>query len=180
MSAGKTTLAFIGFGSNLGNGRQLILSAWKRLAIEERVAPCQLSSLYETEAVGMTSQSLFTNGVGMVETELGPLELLHLLLQVETEHGRLRDVHVSGYQDRFLDLDLLYFGDTVFSSSELNLPHPHIASRLFVLAPLAQIAPWFQDPRTGLTVEVLYQHLLLQIQQGKVPAQGISRIEWDE
>ncbi len=177
MSAGKTTQAFIGFGSNLGNGRQLVLSAWNRLAVEKMVTPCQLSSLYVTEAVGMTSRSLFTNGVGMVETELGPLELLRLLLQVETEHGRLRDVHASGYQDRFLDLDLLYFGDTVSSSPELLLPHPHIANRLFVLAPLAQIAPWFRDPLTGQTVEVLYQQLLLQIQQGKVPAQGITRIE---
>ncbi len=180
MRAGKTTQAFIGFGSNLGNGRQLVLSAWNRLAVEEKVAPRKLSSLYVTEAVGMTSRSLFTNGVGMVETELGPSELLRLLLQVETEHGRLRDVHVLGYQDRFLDLDLLYFGDTVCNSPELLLPHPYIASRLFVLAPLAQIAPWFQDPLTGMTVEVLYQQLLLQIQQGKVPAQSISRIEQAE
>jgi 2-amino-4-hydroxy-6-hydroxymethyldihydropteridine diphosphokinase len=177
VSAGKTTLAFIGFGSNLGNGRQLVLSAWNRLATEERVVPRRLSSLYMSEAVGMASRSLFTNGVGMVETQLEPLELLRLLLQVETEHGRLRDIHASGYQDRLLDLDLLYFGDTVSSSSELNLPHPHIASRLFVLAPLAQIAPWFQDPLTGQTVEVLYQQLLLQIQQGAVPAQSISRLE---
>lgn len=177
MRAGNTTQAFIGFGSNLGNGRQLVLSAWNRLAVAEIVALRKLSSLYVTEAVGMTSRSLFTNGVGMVETELGASELLHLLLRVETEHGRLRDVHASGYQDRFLDLDLLYFGDTVCSSPELILPHPHIASRLFVLAPLVEIAPGFQDPLTGQTVAVLYQQLLLQIQQGKVPAQGIVRIE---
>jgi 2-amino-4-hydroxy-6-hydroxymethyldihydropteridine diphosphokinase len=177
---GKTTQAFIGFGSNLGNGRQLVLSAWNRLAVEETVVPRKLSSLYVTEAVGMASRSLFTNGVGLVETVLGPSELLHLLLQVETEHGRRRDVHASGYQDRFLDLDLLYFGDTVCSSPELILPHPHIASRLFVLAPLVEIAPWFQDPLTGQTVKVLYQQLLSQIQQGKVPVQGISRIERGE
>jgi 2-amino-4-hydroxy-6-hydroxymethyldihydropteridine diphosphokinase len=175
--AGKTTLAFIGFGSNLGNGQQLVLSAWKRLGIEGKVTLRRLSSLYVSEAVGMTSRFLFTNGVGMVETELGPFELLRLLLQVEKEHGRLRDVRVPGYQDRFLDLDLLYFGDTVCSSSELSLPHPHIASRLFVLTPLAQIAPEFLDPLSGQTVAVIYQQLLLQIQQGKVPEQTISRIE---
>ena len=66
------------------------------------------------------------------------------------------------------------------SLPELILPHPHIASRLFVLAPLVEIAPRFQDPLTGQTVAVLYQQLLLQIQQGKVPAQGISRIERGE
>jgi len=171
------TLAFLGFGSNLGDGRQLVQSAWNRLAAEERVVPLQLSSLYVTEAVGMVSSSLFTNAVGMVETELGPLELLHLLLRVETEHGRERDGDAAGYQDRSLDLDLLYFGDTVCRLPELILPHPHIASRLFVLAPLAQIEPCFRDPLSGQTVEEMYQQLLCRIQRGEVPAQSISRIE---
>jgi 2-amino-4-hydroxy-6-hydroxymethyldihydropteridine diphosphokinase len=178
--SGKTVQAFIGLGSNLGNGRQLILSAWNRLAAEEMVVPLRLSSLYVTEAVGMASRSLFTNGVAMVETGLGPMELLHLLLQVETEHGRMRDADAVGYQDRFLDLDLLYFGGTVWNSPELLLPHPHIASRLFVLAPLAEIASSFQDPVTGLTVEVMYQQLLARIEQGEIPPQPISRMERDE
>ena len=169
------TLAFIGFGSNLGNGRQLVLSAWKRLGSEENVAPLRLSSLYVSEAVGMVSASLFTNAVGMVETELGPLALLHLLLQVEAEHGRTRDVDAQGYQDRFLDLDLLYYGDTVCLLPELVLPHPHITSRLFVLAPLAEIKPCFQDPASGQTTEEMYQHLLCRMQRGEVPAQSISR-----
>lgn len=177
MRAGEATRAFIGLGSNLGNGRQLILSAWRRLALEEMVVPLRLSSLYVTEAVGMASRSLFTNGVAMVETRLAPTELLHLLLQVEKEHGRLRTAGAVGYQDRFLDLDLLYFGGTVWSSAELILPHPHIAGRLFVLAPLVEIAPTFQDPVTGLTVEVMYRQLLARIEQGKVPEQPISRME---
>lgn len=173
------TRAFIGFGSNLGNGRQLVLSAWNRLALDCAVGCLQLSSLYVSEAVGMESRFLFTNGAGMVETRLGPSELLNLLLQVETEHGRLRDADAVGYQDRSLDLDLLYFGGTVCRSPELVLPHPHIASRLFVLAPLVEIAPWFQDPLTGLTVEGMYQQLLLRIHQGKVPSQPVARIEGD-
>jgi len=171
------TLAFIGFGSNLGNGRQLVLSAWKRVGAEEKVVPLQLSSLYVTEAVGMVSASLFTNAVGMVETELGPSALLHLLLQVETEHGRVRDVDGAGYQDRFLDLDLLYCGNTVCLLPELILPHPHVASRLFVLAPLAEIEPCFQDPLSGQTVEEMYQQLLARIERGEVPSQSISRGE---
>ncbi len=180
MRSGNKTQAFIGLGSNLGNGRQLILSAWRRLAAAEMVVPLRLSSLYVTEAVGMASRSLFTNGVAMVETGLAPTELLHLLLQVEAEHGRLRAAGAVGYQDRLLDLDLLYFGGTVWSSPELLLPHPRIADRLFVLAPLAEIAPTFQDPLTGLTVEVMYQQLLARIEQGKVPPQPISRLEGAE
>jgi len=176
----RTARAFIGLGSNLGNGRQLLLSAWNRLAVEERVFPSRLSSLYVTEAVGMNSRSLFTNAVGMLETVLEPTELLQLLLQVETEHGRLRDVDAEGYQDRFLDLDLLYFDGIVWNSPELVLPHFHIANRLFVLAPLVEIAPWLQDPLTGLTAEEMYQQLLARIKQGKILPQPISRIERTE
>lgn len=174
------TRALIGFGSNLGNGRQLVLSAWRRFAVEERVVPLLFSSLYVTEAVGMVSSSLFTNAVGMVETELGPAELLLLLLQIETEHGRVRDADVAGYQDRFLDLDLLYFGDTVCCLPELILPHPYIVSRLFVLAPLVEIAASFQDPLSGQTVEKMYQQLLCRIGQGEIPSQAISRVELAE
>ena len=169
------TLAFIGFGSNLGNGRQLVLSAWKRVCAEEKVIPLRLSSLYVSEAVGMVSAPLFTNAVGVVETELGPSELLHLLLRIETEHGRVRDADGTGYQDRFLDLDLLYHGDTVCLLPELILPHPHIASRLFVLAPLAEIEPCFEDPVSGRTVEEMYQQLLCRMEQGEIPSQSISR-----
>ncbi|KAF0189761.1 MAG: 2-amino-4-hydroxy-6-hydroxymethyldihydropteridine [Desulfobulbaceae bacterium] len=171
------TRAYIGFGSNLGNGKELVLSAWMRLAIPGKVVLLKLSSLYVTEAVGLVSQSLFTNAVGEVETDLQPFELLHLLLAVEKEHGRQRDVDVAGYQDRTLDLDLLYFGATVCSTSELTLPHPRLADRLFVLVPLAEIAPDFQDPVTGITMKGVAQQLLLRIAQGAVPPQSISQIE---
>jgi len=171
------TRAFIGFGSNLGNGRQLVQSAWNRLAVPEKLVPVQLSSLYVTQAVGMVSQFPFTNAVGMVETAYTPTELLDWLLTVEKEHGRRRDVRAAGYQDRSLDLDLLYFGGTVCNTSELSLPHPHIAGRLFVLAPLAEIAPDFQDPVTGLTVSDMARRLLSRIERGDVAPQPVFRIE---
>jgi 2-amino-4-hydroxy-6-hydroxymethyldihydropteridine diphosphokinase len=169
--------AYIGFGSNLGNGRELVLSAWSRLAIPEKVVLHKLSSFYITEAVGLVSQSLFTNAVGEVETDLQPLELLHLLLELEKEHGRRRDVDAAGYQDRTLDLDLLYFGATLYSTPELTLPHPRIADRLFVLVPLAEIAPEFQDPVTGITVKNMVQQLILQIAQGGMPPQSVLQVE---
>jgi len=169
--------AFIGFGSNLGNGRELVQSAWNRLAVPEKLVPVQLSSLYITQAVGMVSQFPFTNAVGMVETAYTPTELLHRLLTVEKEHGRRRDVSAVGYQDRSLDLDLLYFGGVVCNTSELSLPHPHIFGRLFVLAPLAEIAPDFQDPVTGLTVKEMARRLVSRIERGDVDPQPVFRIE---
>lgn len=170
------TLAVIGFGSNLGNGPQIVQGAWTRFSLEPKIVPLQLSALYVAEAVGMVSSSLFTNAVGLVETELGPAELLHLLLQVEMEYGRVRNKDAAGYQDRFLDLDLLYFGELVCQLPDLILPHPHIASRLFVLAPLAQLIPNFNDPVSGQTAEQMYQQLLAGIEKGDLPAQHISRL----
>ncbi len=176
VKSGLTTLAVIGFGSNLGQGQELICSAWKSLTAKEKLVPQRLSSLYATEAVGMSSSSLFTNGVGLVETRLDPYELLHCLLQVEADHGRLRNPKSVGYQDRFLDLDLLYFGDTILDTPQLRVPHPHIGSRLFVLAPLVEIAPVLKDPLTGRTITTMYQQLLLQMRQGEVKTQAISRL----
>jgi len=170
------TRAYIGFGSNLGNGKELVLSAWRRLAIPGKVVLLKLSSLYVTEAVGLVSQSLFTNAVGEVETDLQPYELLHLLLAVEKEHGRRRDDAALGYQDRTLDLDLLYFGATVDCTPGLTLPHPRLTDRLFVLVPLAEIAPDFQDPVTGRTVKEMVQQLLLHIAQGVVPSQCVLQV----
>lgn len=169
--------AFIGFGSNLGNGRELVQSAWNRLAVPDKLVPVQLSSLYVTQAVGMVSLFPFTNAVGMVETAHTPTELLHRLLAVEKEHGRRRDVRAASYQDRSLDLDLLYFGGTVCNTPELSLPHPHISGRLFVLAPLAEIAPDFQDPVTGLTVSEMARRLVSRIERGDVDPQPVFRIE---
>lgn len=165
--------AFIGFGSNLGNGRELVLSAWRRLAMAEGVVPRKLSSLYVSEAVGLVSQSLFTNAVGELETDLQPSELLQVLFEVEKEHGRRRDPDAGGYQDRILDLDLLYFGETACATPALTLPHPRLAERLFVLVPLAEIAPDFQDPVTGRTVKEMVQQLMLDIARGAVPSQSV-------
>jgi 2-amino-4-hydroxy-6-hydroxymethyldihydropteridine diphosphokinase len=169
--------AFIGFGSNLGDGPRLIQSAWNRLAALEKLIPVQLSSLYVTQAVGMVSQFPFTNAVGVVETGCTPTELLHLLLAMEKEHGRRREVGAAGYQDRSLDLDLLYFGGTVYSTPELSLPHPHLGGRLFVLAPLAEVAPDFVDPLTGLTAQEMARRLVSRIERGDVPPQPVFRLE---
>ncbi len=126
--------------------------------------------------------AFFTNAVGMVETELDPLELLHLLLHIEVEHGRQRVNHHSrngettGYHDRSLDLDLLSFGGTISHELELHLPHPRMSGRLFVLVPLSEIAPTFRDPVTGLTSTEMRQQLLERIDQGDELPQTITTI----
>lgn len=170
-------MAVIGFGSNLGDGVSLLLGAWKRLTEGPDVRGLRLSPLFRSEAVGMVSQTLFTNGVGLVETRLDPSGLLRRLMDIETEYGRRRDPKRPGYQDRYLDLDLLYFGDTICRTSELILPHPAVPDRMFVLAPLVEIAPDLVDPASGMTVFQMFQGLFRKIQQGEVPAQRLERID---
>jgi 2-amino-4-hydroxy-6-hydroxymethyldihydropteridine diphosphokinase len=146
--------AVIGLGSNLGCGRENLLAAWQRL--QERAGRAAgLSSPYLTEPVGMASAQLFTNAVGILETELDPPALLAAMLAVEAELGRDRRQGL----DRTVDLDLLFYDDLVLSGPGLTLPHPAIAARRFVLAPLAQVAPALLHPLLRRTARQMLQDL---------------------
>lgn len=147
-------LAFIALGSNLGDGRANLLRAWQGLK-GGGIIPLALSSPYKTAPVGMTSNSWFTNAVGMVETIKPPASLLTALLQLETSMGRDR----SRGMDRVIDLDILYYDDLVCHSTGLDLPHPEMEGRFFVLSPLAELAPDHQHPVTGLSSRQMLRRL---------------------
>ena len=146
---------FVGFGSNLGNGQQNILFAWKRLSGIKGVRLICLSNPYLTEPIGMDSQSWFTNAVGEVETELPPQKLFDEMLQIEMEAGRDREKT----RDRTVDLDILYYDDQVLHSPQLTIPHPALQDRLFVLAPLEELAADFLHPVLAKTTKELRQAL---------------------
>jgi len=117
-----------------------------------------LSSFFETAPVGYVDQPNFTNAAALLETELEPVELMATLLAIERAMGRDRSAAVPAKGPRIIDLDLLLVDDVVLNTPELTLPHPAMAERRFVLAPLAEIAPGMVDPRTGCTVaEMLAQ-----------------------
>lgn len=143
-------VAYIALGSNLGDRAQTLSFAIDRLGRLGTVTA--RSSFYETEPVGFRDQPPFLNAVVAVETALEPLPLLHALLAIERDLGRDRSVPKG---PRTLDLDLLLRGDTVLAKEELTLPHRALARRRFVLAPLAEIAPQFRHPQTGLTMAQL-------------------------
>lgn len=175
----KRVEAFIGMGSNLGDGVSILKKSWESLGEIEGIKLLSISSPYKTAPVDMTSSHWFTNGVGRVETDLSPLALLHRLLQVEASFGRTRDEKSSGYKDRALDLDLLYFGDETIDTPELALPHPRIGDRLFVLVPLLELSPDHKDPLSGETISSMEQKLRKGIREEIVIHQDIVRGKWE-
>jgi 2-amino-4-hydroxy-6-hydroxymethyldihydropteridine diphosphokinase len=169
---------WVGLGSNLGDSHRILQQAWHDLGEDDEVNLIVLSNPYVTEPVGMESANLFLNAVGIMETDHTPEQLLTLLQQVEKGFGRVSKTGPNGYQDRLLDLDILYYDDCVLNTGNLLLPHPHIAERLFVLAPLVEIDPFHYDPRTGQTAEVMHQRLQQQMADGKVAYQEINPEIW--
>ena len=139
-------LAYIGFGSNVGERLRTVLSALSLLQASPGLSICSVSSLYETEAVGYEKQADFINGVVAVFTRLRPLRLLRRLQTVEKRLGRMREIR---WGPRTIDLDILLYGDLVLVSDELTIPHPEMQNRRFVLVPLAEIAQDDHVPGTG-------------------------------
>ena len=176
----EKTTAFIGLGSNLGDGIRILQSAWRRIGERKGIRLSSLSHPYLTAPVGMESSNVFTNAVGMVQTTLPVRQLLGDLLQIESEFGRRRDVSSAGYLDRSLDLDILCFGDVVLDTPELVLPHPRLAERLFVLAPFAEIAPAYRVFPNGPTILESSAQLLERLRTGQIPWQEIKKREWEE
>jgi 2-amino-4-hydroxy-6-hydroxymethyldihydropteridine diphosphokinase len=117
-----------------------------------------VSGLYDTEPVGFLEQPRFLNAAMLLETSLGPVELLRRMLEIERGMGRDRE-HVPAKGPRVIDLDLLLYEDRILELPELTLPHPAMHERRFVLEPLNEIAPNWWHPRVGLTVAEMLARL---------------------
>ncbi len=170
---------WLALGSNLGDSRQILQQAWQELGEEEGIHTRILSHPYVTSPVGMESDNQFLNAVGILETDHAPDVLLQILQTREQAFGREKKSGTDGYQDRLLDLDILYYARQVLSTSHLEIPHPHIGERLFVLAPLAEIDPEHQHPLYHLSAEAMYQKLLRAMGSGQESMQQIKQSEWD-
>lgn len=171
--------AYIGLGSNLGDGKRTLQDAWRSLGQYDGIDCLKLSSPYISAPVGMESDNWFTNAVGQLTTTSTPVELLQNLLTIEAAFGRRRPENVEGYQDRSLDLDLLYFGDIVMDTEELTLPHPQISGRLFVLEPLVELIPENKDQTTGKTPAEMIERLFVRFKDGRLEKQELSRSSWE-
>ena len=143
--------AYISLGSNLGD-RAVMLERAIAVMNSAGIQVARQSSLYVTEPLDAPGQAWFLNAVVEAETSLLPVQLLHAVLQIERQLGRRR---ITPHGPRTIDLDILFYGSSVIRSRELEVPHPRLTERRFVLVPLAQIAPEFRHPTLRLTVTQL-------------------------
>ncbi len=164
----------IGLGSNLGDSRVLVQLAWQELCASPGCIPVAISAPYRSRPLVMVSDHYFINAVALIQTHLSPEQLLRHLQAIETQHGRTRSMDIQGYQDRTLDLDILLYGSCTIQSDYLIIPHPRLEERLFVLAPLAEIAADRLHPRWQKTIRALLADL-----RENDAHQGVEKISWE-
>lgn len=171
--------AYIGLGANLpspaGPPEATLAAAVRRLGQIGRVL--RISSLYSTEPVGYADQPRFLNAVVSLATALSPLSLLEELMGIERVFGRDRSWGIRN-GPRTLDLDLLLYGDLVLHEFSLDIPHPRLAQRTFVLVPLQEIAPDLIVAPFQRTVSQLLQALGSGTSPGKDAILPIQNDIW--
>lgn len=153
------TEAYIALGSNLGDRRQTLREAVRAIGALDSTSVGSQSSLIETDPVGPIAQGKYLNGVIRIETALDARSLLKELLRIEASLGRDR-AGAERWGPRTVDLDLLLFGESKIDEPGLHVPHPRIADRRFVLAPLCEIAPDLIVPGQDRTVRQMLDDLV--------------------
>ena len=137
----------LGIGGNKGDRADFLQKAMD--ALSQQVTLVGYSQIYETEVWGgVATSGNFLNQVVLIQTQMDPLVLLEAIQGIEEQLGRTREQH---WGDRTIDIDILYFGDQVWDSPSLTIPHPYLAQRGFVLQPLAEILPTKKHPLLGKT-----------------------------
>jgi 2-amino-4-hydroxy-6-hydroxymethyldihydropteridine diphosphokinase len=152
----EQTLCYLLLGSNLGDRKSIIMQAVGLL--EDQLGKLiAKSALYETAAWGKTDQPVFLNQAIAIETSLSALKVLEIALKIEKDLGRIRK---EKWGERTIDIDVILFGDKIIDEGEkLQVPHPHMHNRKFVMAPMAEIAPNLIHPIFNDTILNIFENI---------------------
>jgi 2-amino-4-hydroxy-6-hydroxymethyldihydropteridine diphosphokinase len=145
-------LVYLGLGSNIGDKVNFIKSAETGISKLTGTKVLRSSSIYKTEPWGIKNQDFFLNSVLEIETTLEPQVLLSELKKIESELGRKKR---NKWYEREIDIDILFFNNLVISNRFVNIPHPEIQNRNFVLIPMCELNPDFFHPVLDRTVKDL-------------------------
>ena len=148
-------MIYLGLGSNIGDKLSFIKSAEEEIAKLKDTIVLRSSSVYITEPWGVTSQEEFLNSVIEIESSLEPEELLKELKEIEIVLGRKNR---EKWFEREIDIDILFYGDLKITNSIVNIPHPEIQNRKFVLVPLCELNPGFIHPELNCSLESLLKN----------------------
>jgi dihydroneopterin aldolase/2-amino-4-hydroxy-6-hydroxymethyldihydropteridine diphosphokinase len=149
--------AYIGIGSNLESPAENCLKAIEHLQAHSEVTLIARSCLYQSEPFGITDQNWFVNCAVQLTTALSPEELLQECLSIEQKMGRTRS---EKWGPRIIDLDILFYDDLILKQERLEIPHPGIVERSFVLAPMCEIAPEFIHPELKKSAQTLLTEIM--------------------
>ena len=152
-------IVYLALGSNVGDCRANLCQAVQ--LIEERIGSLiSLSALYETAPWGFTSSNAFLNSVLELETPHSPIVVLEIAKGIEVEMGRTQKSNNEEYEDRVIDIDILFYNNDIINEIDLIVPHPLLHLRSFVLEPLVEIAPDFIHPVLHKSILQLYKATL--------------------
>ena len=149
------TRVWIGLGSNLGDRLANLLEGLERLDASDGVAVRRVSTIIETVPVGVRDHRAYLNAVAELDVELGVADLVARCLQVERDMGRIRDEAADQPAPRSLDLDVLLFDELVVDEPGVQVPHPRMQDRAFVLLPMVELEPELRHPVLDTTMEEL-------------------------
>lgn len=151
----KLRRSAVALGSNIGDSQTTLEAAIETLAQTPGIVLEARSNWYQTKAVG-PPQPDYLNGCVTLQVEMLPQQLLEILLGIEQQFGRVRQ---ERWGPRILDLDLLLFDDFIVDTPNLQIPHPRMRDRAFVLVPLAEIAPYWIEPVSGCVIKELLKEV---------------------
>jgi 2-amino-4-hydroxy-6-hydroxymethyldihydropteridine diphosphokinase len=148
----------LSLGSNIGNKTKNLENALLSLQ-EFSEKPIEKSTFIETEPWGFDSENTFLNCCVKIATLLSPFELLVKLQEIEKNGGRTSKSENSMYQDRLIDIDIVFYGSEILKSDNLQLPHPNYSKRKFVLESLIELCPNWIDPETKMSILQYYTNI---------------------